>query len=90
MLLNIGEDHVVFVDRGRRDGVQEGNQFDVLERRDGLEEDFERRWVKGFPTETIGKLLIIDAKETTSEALVVNSDARAFWCGDHIQMLASH
>lgn len=85
-LLNIGEGHLVFVDKGRKDGVQEGNTFDVIEKRDGLEEDYTARWVQGFPVETIGKLLIVDTKETASEALVINS-VRELIVGDHVQML---
>ncbi len=86
-LVNIGQDHMVFIDRGRRDGVQEGNEFSVLVRRDGLEFDYKERWMKGYPIETIGKLLIVDTKETASEALVVNS-SRELVVGDHIEMLA--
>jgi hypothetical protein len=85
-LLNIGEGHLVFVDRGRRDGVQEGNTFNVLEKRDGLEEDYTARWMPGYPVDTIGKLLIVDTKETASEALVVNS-IRELQVGDRIEML---
>jgi hypothetical protein len=85
-ILNIGEGHFVFVDRGRRDGVQEGNTFNVLEKRDGLEEDYTARWMPGFPVETIGKLLIVDTKETASEALVINS-VRELQVGDRIEML---
>jgi hypothetical protein len=85
-LLNIGEGHFVFVDRGRRDGVQEGNTFNVLQKRDGLTEDYSERWMAGYPVETIGKLLIVDTKETASEALVVNS-VRELLVGDHIEML---
>ena len=85
-LLNIGEGHFVFVDRGRRDGVQEGNTFNVLQKREGLEEDYTARWMPGLPVETIGKLLIVDTKETASEALVINS-VRELQVGDHIEML---
>ena len=40
----------------------------------------------GLPVETIGKLLIVDTKETASEALVINS-VRELQVGDHIEML---
>jgi len=86
-LMNIGEDHMVFIDRGRRDGVQEGNEFNVLLKQDGLEFDWEARWVKGYPVETIGRVIVIDVKETASEALVVNS-SRELEVGDHVEMLA--
>jgi hypothetical protein len=86
-LINIGQDHMVFIDRGRRDGVQEGNEFSVLVRRDGIELDWQKRWMKDYPIETIGRLLVIDTKETASEALVINS-ARELMVGDHVEMLA--
>jgi hypothetical protein len=86
-LVNIGQDHMVFIDRGRRDGVQEGNEFSVLVARDGLEFDYKKRWMTQYPIETIGRLLIVDTKETASEALVVNS-SRELEVGDHIQMIA--
>ena len=86
-LFNIGEGHMVFVDRGRKDGVQEGNTFDIVIKREGLEEDYDERWMPGYPVETIGRLLIVDTKENASEALVINS-VREVKVGDHVQMLA--
>ncbi len=86
-ILNVGEGHMVFVDRGRKDGVQEGNTFDVVIKREGLEEDYTSRWVPGYPVETVGRLLIVDTKENASEALVLNS-IRELMVGDHVQMLA--
>jgi hypothetical protein len=86
-LMNLGQDSMVFIDRGRRDGVQEGNEFSVEVRRDGLTFDYEERWMPQYPIETIGKVIIVDAKETASEALVINS-AREVQVGDHVQMFA--
>jgi hypothetical protein len=88
-LLNLGQDHMVFIDRGRRDGVQEGNEFNILIRREGLTLDYDERWMEGYPVENIGKIIVVDAKETASEALVVAS-AREVQVGDHVQMLAGH
>jgi hypothetical protein len=86
-LMNLGQDAMVFIDRGRRDGVQEGNVFNVLIRRDGLEFNYDERWMTQYPIEDIGKVIVVDAKETASEALIINS-ARELQVGDHVQMLA--
>jgi hypothetical protein len=86
-LLNLGQDNMVFIDRGRRDGVQEGNEFNIEVRRDGLTFDYDERWQTQYPIEIIGKLIVVDAKDTASEALVINS-AREVQVGDHVQMFA--
>ncbi len=85
---NLGQHNRVFIDLGRRDGVQEGNEFEVLERRDGMDEDMTHRWTPGLPTEVIGRLMVVDAKETASEAVVVSS-VRELEVGDHIAMFAN-
>ena len=92
-LTNLGQHHIVFIDRGRRDGVQEGNEFEVLMRSDGTSEDFtdtttENRWTPGLPTEVIGHLMVVDTKEQASEAVVVNS-VRELSVGDHVAMIAN-
>jgi LysM domain len=86
-LMNIGDDRMVFLDRGRRDGVQTGNEFLVLERKDGLD-PMGQRWEPDVPTEVIGRLLVVDAKEISSEAVVVNC-IREIEVGDHVAMVAS-
>jgi hypothetical protein len=85
---NIGQHSVVFIDRGRRDGVQEGNSFEVLERKDGVDNSLEDRWTPGLPTEIIGHLVVVDTKDRASEAVVVNS-VREMEIGDHIAMIAN-
>ncbi|MHB8418502.1 MAG: LysM peptidoglycan-binding domain-containing protein [Myxococcales bacterium] len=85
---NLGQHHIVFIDRGRRDGVQEGNEFEVLIRKDGMDESLGERWTPGLPTEVIGHLMVVDTKEQASEAVVVNS-VRELEIGDHITMIAN-
>jgi hypothetical protein len=86
-LMNIGENRMVFLDKGRRDGVQTGNEFLILERKDGLDQ-MGYRWEPDVPTEIVGRLLVVDAKEIASEAVVVNC-IREVEVGDHVAMVAS-
>jgi len=60
-----GTDQVIFVDRGSNDGVQVGNQFDVVTRGDRVTETS-----KNLPEYTIGSLLVIDIKENAATCLV--------------------
>jgi hypothetical protein len=82
----IGEHHVVFVDRGTSDGVEEGNVFTVLRSGDPYGRNIAS--VTSDPTlpvEDIGSLLVVDAKEHASTALVVRSE-RELLSGDRVQM----
>jgi len=87
-----GEHHMVFVDRGRADGVEEGNVFTVLRAGDpyGKELDIGNLSIpedRRMPSEDIGELLVIDAKENYSTALVVRS-LRELAAGDRVEMRA--
>lgn len=85
----LGESHVVFVDRGKADGVEEGNVFRVVRSGDlyGLEIGAIPNDPK-LPNEIIGDLLVIDVKETTSTALVTRS-LRELAVGDRVEMRAA-
>lgn len=69
-----GAHHIVFVDKGREDGVREGNRFLVIEQRDryreslGLPDDEE-----GYPFEVLAELRVIEARPHTSTCLVTAS-----------------
>jgi hypothetical protein len=89
ILTMVGEQHVVFVDKGRADGVEEGNVFRVVRSGDpygapmnGVAND------PKLPKEILADLLVIDVKETTSTALVTRS-LRELAIGDHVEMRAS-
>jgi len=47
-----------------------------------------QRWAPDVPTEVVGRLLVVDAKEISSEAVVVTS-LREVEVGDHVAMVAS-
>lgn len=85
----LGEQHVVFVDKGRVDGVEEGNVFRVVRSGDlyglapgAIPND------PSFPKEIVGDLMVIDVKETTSTALVTRS-LRELAIGDRVEMRAA-
>ncbi|MBI5542370.1 MAG: LysM peptidoglycan-binding domain-containing protein [Deltaproteobacteria bacterium] len=78
----MGEQHWVFIDKGSRDGVEEGNSFTVVRRGDPLLEELGE---KKFPLENIGSLLVVDVKESASAALIIRS-VRELEVGDQVQM----
>ena len=81
-----GENHVVFVDRGAKDGVEEGNVFTVVRSGDLYGKDpYKPLWDAGFPKEDVGSLLIIDVKDRASAALVTRS-LKELIIGDHVEM----
>ncbi|HUL58816.1 MAG TPA: LysM domain-containing protein [Anaeromyxobacteraceae bacterium] len=88
-ITEIGEHHVVFVDRGKADGVEEGNTFKVVRAGDPYgRSSIGPIFVAGMPKEDVGELLVIDARERASAALVVRS-LRELAVGDRVEMRAS-
>jgi LysM domain len=89
LVSEIGEHHVVFIDKGKQDGVEEGNLFTVVRSGDpyGKPADEAQRDPR-FPIEDVGSLLVVDAQQTSSAALVVKS-LRELYVGDKVEMRAS-
>jgi hypothetical protein len=90
VVTQIAEQSVVFLDRGKADGVEEGNVFKVLRSGDpyGLPLTRDRLAPPNdprLPAEVLGELMVIDVKETTSTALVVRS-RRELLIGDLVTM----
>jgi hypothetical protein len=82
----IGEHHLVYVDRGTSHGVEDGNVFTVLRSGDPYGKDIARASSDpALPIEEVGSLLVLDAKEHASTALVVRSD-RELLIGDRVEM----
>lgn len=89
ILTMLGEQHVVFVDKGKADGVEEGNVFRVV--RSGDLYDLELGVIPAdasLPSEVIGDLMVIDVKETVCTALVTRS-LRELAVGDRVEMRAA-
>ena len=78
----LGQFHYVFVDRGTKDGVKNGNHFSVLRNKDYFRD---REDGDTIPTQTVGKVVVVDAKETASLVLITQSliDLHP---GDRVQM----
>jgi hypothetical protein len=98
-LTTYGEYQEVFIDRGLDDGVEEGNTFAVLRQGDGLSNAFVTKSYTGgvqgakaaranVPEENVGMLLVIDARDHLSTAIVIKS-IRELQSGDLVEMRAS-
>jgi hypothetical protein len=84
----VGEHHVVFVDRGQKDGVEEGNVFTVVRSGDPYgRAPHAPAWDASLPKEDVGRLLVIDVKERASAALVTRS-LKELVVGDRVEMRA--
>jgi len=95
--VELGRGQQVFIDKGKNDGVQEGNTFMVIHRGDGLGSTGSNRisytqgdpgdeTVRGTdPDETVGLLMVIETRDNVSTAVVVRS-IRELEAGDRIQM----
>jgi hypothetical protein len=86
VVTQLGENHTVFIDRGERDGVQEGNVFMVLRAGDQYGGDpYLATWDSSLPVEVVGELLVVDVKEHASTALVAKS-RKELVIGDRVEM----
>jgi len=90
VLTQVAEQNVVFIDKGKVDGVEEGNVFKVMRSGDpyGLpltKEQLSPPNDPSLPAEVLGELIIIDVKETTATALVMKS-RRELLIGDSVVM----
>jgi hypothetical protein len=88
VVTQFGEHQVVFVDRGEKDGVEEGNVFTVVRSGDlyGRAPNV-APWDARLPKEDVGEVLVVDVKERASTALVTRSLAELL-VGDRVEMRA--
>lgn len=77
---SLGQNHLVFIDRGRNDGIQPGNTFTVVRAGDPFTGE-----LRGMADEDIGRLLVIDVAEKGSTAVIIAS-GRELVAGDRIEM----
>jgi hypothetical protein len=88
LLSQLGQAHVVFVDRGQRDGVEEGNSFTVIRSGEQYRADPRKAtWDDSLPIEAVGELVVIDVKEHASTAVVLRS-MKELLIGDRLEMRA--
>jgi LysM domain len=90
VVTQIAEQNVVFIDKGKVDGVEEGNVFQVIRSGDPYGLPLTKAHLSqpndpSLPPEVMGELMVIDVKETTSSALVMKS-RRELLIGDAVEM----
>jgi LysM repeat protein len=82
----IGAEHIVFVDRGKNDGVEIGNRFVVTRRGDGYQPLLAKGPVddKRFPRESIAEILVVDLRDHVATGMVTSAvkEARV---GDRVE-----
>lgn len=80
LVAHLGENHLVFLDRGRKDGVEPGNTFTVVRAGDPFTGELRK-----MADEDIGRVMVIDVSEQAATGLVVFSN-REIIAGDRIEM----
>ena len=87
----IGEGEVVFVDLGKRSGVEIGNRMYVVRRGDGYPANMSRQIAQDdhkFPARALGEIVIVDVGDRISVGLVTLS-VQEMAVGDSVMMQAS-
>ncbi len=71
----VGSEMLVFIDRGRADGLQVGNRFLVVRRGDAYEPLLQERppTNERFPREVIAEVVVVDVRERTSTGIVTRA-----------------
>ena len=82
----IGAENLVFLDRGRKDGVEIGNRFLVTRRGDGYQPIRASGPVddRRFPRETIAEVIVVDLRDHIATAFVTRSTKEAR-VGDRVE-----
>ncbi|MBS2030575.1 MAG: LysM peptidoglycan-binding domain-containing protein [Deltaproteobacteria bacterium] len=89
----MGEADLVFVDKGKRDGLEEGNVLAVTRQQDGVTAMMLKPGEAGYedsrlPPREVGRLMVLDAKDGASTCLVLRS-IREFLPGDKFTALTT-
>ncbi len=81
----IGESHFIFVNKGRRHGVEVGNTFTLYHRGDPLDLDLRMKEQNRLPWEAVGRVMVVEARDEVSTAVVVRA-LREIGTGDRALM----
>ncbi|MBI5560082.1 MAG: LysM peptidoglycan-binding domain-containing protein [Deltaproteobacteria bacterium] len=66
----LSENDIVYIDRGFEDGLKEGNILDIYRDRGKVKDPFKRKKVK-LPPETVGRVLVVNARAKGSTAIIL-------------------
>ncbi len=82
----VGADNIVFIDKGRNDGVEIGNRFIVTRRGDGYQPLLSSGPMddRRFPRENIGELLVVDVRDRIATCFMTRSTVEAR-VGDRVE-----
>ncbi len=81
---------VVFIDRGEKHGVKDGNRFFAVEKRDGLRRiNEEPNDMAGYPTEVIAEMRVIETRPATATCLITSA-VRELEVGQAVEMRAGY
>jgi hypothetical protein len=84
----IDSEEIIFVDKGARDGVADGNRFFVVRRGDGYKKLLSDETVSDdprYPKEVVAEVLVIEAHDHTSVGYVSRSNKEVH-PGDRVEM----
>lgn len=82
----LGQGHLVFLDKGQKHGVEVGNTFSVVRSGDGLDSDgYSPHHDPDLPKEDIGHLVVVDSRAETAAAVILQSN-RELRIGDRVEM----
>ena len=77
---------VVFVNRGEKHGVRDGNRFFAVEQRDGLRRVNEQpNDMEGYPVEVIAEMRVIETRRATATCLITSA-IRELEVGQTVEM----
>jgi len=82
----VGPQRLVFIDRGRDDGVELGYLFEVVRRGDGYQPLLKREPVddKKYPREAVADVLIVDVRQRTATGVVIRGE-KEVRVGDRVE-----
>jgi hypothetical protein len=69
----MGEGDVAFIDKGERDGLEEGNILEIYRERTPVKDPLRKRRTITLPPRELGTLVVIDVRERVSTAIILNS-----------------
>lgn len=85
--VHVAQDDLVFINRGKNQGVRVGNRFLVMERGDGYRQllQLKRKDQPNWPREAIAEVSVLDVREDASVGLITRS-LQEVRKGDYVRM----